>query len=142
MTPLKLLCGLTLAAAVPLAATAGGALEVRTEGGVSYVSGGVSEAERRELEAAAGGFNLRVAVRSDDGPYLGPSSIRIERESGEKVLAATTRGPIFLARLPPGTYLVHAEESGQSGAEEVEIDDGELAEVRFLFRWEGEEHGR
>jgi hypothetical protein len=74
------------------------------------------------------------------GPYLGPSSIRIERADGALVLATPTRGPIFLARLAPGAYRVHVRESGQAGTQAVEVKEGALAEVRFLFRWEKEEH--
>jgi hypothetical protein len=139
MGPARAALAVAFACAVSAAASAEG-VSVHTSPGVTWVSGGASAAERRELEAAASRFDLLVTVESDDGPYLGPSSIRIEREDGALVLATPTRGPVFLARLAPGGYRVHVQESGQSGTQAVEVKKGGLAEVRFLFRWEKEDH--
>lgn len=119
----------TLAAAFTLAmfshpgsAAIDGVMET---GNIRYVSGGVGEQERRELESAAGAFDVKVQLASDSGAFLANTTVRVFDQSGQEVLAMRTRGPLLLLDLPAGSYRIEAEHRGHKQGARVKVDEGE-----------------
>ncbi|KUJ80207.1 hypothetical protein AWR36_014435 [Microbulbifer flavimaris] len=119
----------TLAAAFTLAmfSTPGSAAidGVKATGNVRYVSGGVGEAERRELESAAGAFDLKVQLASASGAFLANTTVRVFDQSGQQLLATRTRGPLLLLDLPTGRYRIEAEHHGHKQGAWVKVDESE-----------------
>jgi hypothetical protein len=95
-------------------------LPVKEQNGISYVSGGVGDEEQDALEHAKG-FNLELTMASTSGKYVGVTDLRIDDAQGKKVLEVQTDGPLFLAKLPSGEYVVHATAQGASTTRKVSV---------------------
>lgn len=106
---------------------------IRTESGVSYVSGGVGMASRERLEAMAGEFNLKLIFTLESGAYLSGVTVVIADGSGKQLLRTLTDGPLLLAKLPTGNYHVAA----TLGDRRVERKIGLVADKGKVeyFRW-------
>lgn len=80
----------------------------RTDGGIDFVSGGVSVGARAAMSAERARYNLWVAtVAQGSGAYLSDTHLRIVG-GGKVVVDRTMDGPWFFAALPPGRYEVTA----------------------------------
>ena len=115
------LCGLVLV----------GFLEARAD--VPYISGGVGADSREELLAKESEYNLKVIVAATSGDYLANVQIVIDSARNERVLDATMDGPILLAKLAPGTYMIRATSDAQPQTRSVTIPAQGLRQVDF--RW-------
>jgi hypothetical protein len=88
---------------------------VHSDRGIRYVSGGVGEGERAELDALSNQFNLRLLfAMQGSGEYLSAVRVNIRDARGETVLTAESKGPWFFAQLAPGDYTVEASVPGQA----------------------------
>jgi hypothetical protein len=111
----------------------GDSLQIQTAQGIRYVSGGVGEDERAELEALSGQFNLRLLfAMQGSGDYLADVRVRILDPSGAVVLSAESKGPWFFAQLPPDTYTVEVSALGQSQRQTARIGPRQF---RLNFYW-------
>jgi hypothetical protein len=75
---------------------------------IDYVTGGIGTKERDTLLASESNYNLKVEAAYNSGHYLSDVTIRILDSKGNQILSAMTDGPLFYARLAPGTYTVEA----------------------------------
>ncbi len=82
----------------------------RTDGGVAYLSGGVTVEDRTAMYAERGAYSLWVAtVALGSGAYLSDAQLRIVALDGKKmVLERTMDGPWLFAALPAGRYEISA----------------------------------
>ena len=91
--------------AVLVAAAAMAQPRVRTQDGVSWVSGGITDEERGELVLMLPAHNLKLITAAErSGAYLTGVGIVILDARGTKVLDARLEGPWFLGQLPAGRY--------------------------------------
>jgi hypothetical protein len=105
---------LALAAAAAQAATLP---PERQSGGISYVTGGVSDDEAALFKQARSGYPLAIELlRNQAGKheYTADAQVRVIDRSGKVVLDARADGPFMLVRLPPGQYRVQATLDGQT----------------------------
>ncbi|KAB2926145.1 MAG: carboxypeptidase regulatory-like domain-containing protein [Candidatus Contendobacter sp.] len=111
----------------------GDSLRIQAAQGIRYVSGGVGESERAELEALSGQFNLRLLfAMQGSGNYLADVGVRVLDPSGAVVLSAESKGPWFLAQLPPDVYTVEASVLGQSQRQTARVGQ---SQSRLNFYW-------
>lgn len=99
----------------------GNGLVVRQSGAVTYVSGGIGSAQQEALARASGRFNLKLTMATKDGKYIGRADVRIVDGEGHALLATASDGPLFFAKVPPGTYRVEATAAGKSLHQEVTV---------------------
>lgn len=113
---------------------AGGSVQVKTsDGGIRYASGGVGAGERDELRALAKQFNLQImSAMQGGGEYLADMGIRIMDSKGATVLSATSKGPYFLAELPPGSYTVEVSAKDKTQKQSAQIGK---SQVQLNFYW-------
>jgi hypothetical protein len=90
------------------AAQAQAPLEVHKANGVYYVSGGVSDADRKRMETMAKDYNLHLDIAQGNGSYLPGVSVGVEDGHGNWVVKARSEGPIFYVQMAPGAYRVEA----------------------------------
>jgi hypothetical protein len=126
------------AAAGPDGSPTGGLPQVHSDRGIRYVSGGVGEGERAELEALSHQFNLRLLfAMQGSGEYLSAVRVNILDPRGETVLTAESKGPWFFAQLAPGDYTVEASIPGpaqqQPQRQKTHIEGS--GQSRLDFRW-------
>lgn len=109
---------------------------VRTEGAVSYVSGGVSKDSTAAFEAAAKQWPAMLEFAVRDHPvdsYLANVKVRVLDGQGRAVLRTVSDGPFLLARLAPGRYDVMATFGGKTLDGTLHVKAGEHA--RQVFVW-------
>src|SRR5688572_10076755 len=112
MKRLACLCA-TIALCGSFAVPGTAAPSVPARDGVSFVSGGVGENSVAALRARESEFNLKLVFTLTEGEYLADVGVKISDTAGKTVIEHVTDGPIFMARLPPGTYTVAATYSGR-----------------------------
>jgi hypothetical protein len=110
-----------------------GVLEPQSQNGVAFVSGGVGEESREALRAVERDYNLRLMFAAQgSGQYL--SDVRVTIAGAKGILVdADAEGPLFFARLAPGSYKVTATTEGRSQTRGVEIAAGKRASVDFYW---------
>ena len=110
-------------------------LEIQNYRGIRYVSGGVGEGERAELNALSSRFNLRLLfAMQGSGSYVADVRVKVRDGRGELALVAESKGPWFLAELPSGTYTVEAEALGGSQRQTARIGGGRQTRLNFYWR--------
>jgi len=126
---------LASAALVPVAYTADEEA-VRSNGGISYVSGGVGAASTDRLSALAKDFNLKLVFALKSGDYVSGVDVTIADAAGKTLLKVKSEGPWFLTRLPAGNFKIAATLDGKTETRTVAVGAEKLRTVDF--RWVGE----
>nr|WP_246195017.1 carboxypeptidase regulatory-like domain-containing protein [Allochromatium palmeri] len=117
----------------------GSSLQIKTDGDICYVSGGVGESERTELNALAHEFNLHLMFATQgSGEYLSAVRVNILEARHGPVLTAVSKGPWFYAQLPPGDYSVEVTPTGERGEGQTQRKAAHLdgsKQSRLDFYW-------
>ena len=106
--------------------------------GIRYLSGGVGDSERTELDAMSHQYNLRLLfAMQGSGEYLSAVRVNILDARGGTVLTAESQGPWFFTQLPPGNYVVDVSTPGQGlqQPQRQEVHIGDSGQSRLDFRW-------
>ncbi len=115
------------------------ASEIKTDGDIRYVSGGIGESERAELEGLSSQFNLRLLFATEgSGEYLSSVKVNILDTRGDPILTAQSKGPWFFAQLPAGDYSVDVTPTGLRGQDETQRKTFKLdgsGQSRLDFYW-------
>lgn len=96
---------------------------------VTFITGGVGETERSQINEISEAFNLRVVTAKTNGDYLSGVNLTIRNEKGAPMLSTVTQGPLLLAQLPPGKYTVTANLGSEVRQEVVMVDRARQAVV-------------
>lgn len=143
----------TLAAAVVGVAAAGSSFAaahaalppVHHEGAVEYLSGGIGSDEARAIEQAAGRWPLMLefAVRGrPHAAFAADVDVAVRDARHHVVLHMAASGPLMLARLAPGRYVVEARYAGRVVTRSVRVVAGQPARATLLWpAGTGESHG-
>ena len=115
---------------------AGAADRVVARGSVPVVSGGVGEDSLAQLKAREKEFNLKLVLTLAEGNYLADVDVTVSDAQGRALVQHVTDGPIFMARLPAGTYLVSASYNNARQTRKVALR-GDRLHVEYL-RWPGD----
>ena len=75
--------------------------------GVNYVTGGIGDDEKAELEAEKANFNVHITNSSRNGAYVEDTQTVITNKTGQEVLNITA-GPLLYVQLPAGIYKIDA----------------------------------
>jgi len=94
-----------------------------TSTGIPYLSGGEDPAELARMEAASDDYNLRLNFKiATAKPQTSPIRVRVLYEGTDRPLfEAEAKGPLFLARIPPGRYLVRLKYQGRDYEQKVSV---------------------
>lgn len=103
-------------------------------GRIRYVSGKVDISSMRAMDKEESAYNLKLLLAGKNGEYLSNVNVKITDDKGNVLLDTATKGPVMLAKIPHGHYLIDAK--GKSGIEAkrpVEIGDDHLSTYVFHF---------
>ena len=107
----------------------------RTQGDVTYISGGVGNESVQAMRAMERGYNLRLMFAiAGSGEYLANVRVKLVDPKGRTVLDAVSEGPYFFAKVPPGRYQVVAETEGDAKTRAVDISPGGAVSQSFYWR--------
>jgi hypothetical protein len=109
---------------------------VHSDGGITYVSGGVGTDSIDRLNSLASDFNLKLVFALKSGAYLSKVSVVIADAQGKPLLDTTSEGPWLLAALPKGSYRIAATFAGNSLTRQVSVGSAKLETIDF--RWASE----
>lgn len=109
-----------------------GAEETGTNG-VAYISGGVGESGRTEIEAVQDQYSLKLVFAYTNGEFLADVRVVITDAAGTALVSADANGPWLLVALPAGTYKVAATVNGTTKTEEVSVPANGLKTVNMQW---------
>ena len=81
-----------------------GFLQKRKEKNITFLSGGVSQRERKNLQEMGKGYSLKLMFSNKKGEYLSDVTVKISDQRDETILTTVSNGPWFFINLPSGTY--------------------------------------
>jgi len=110
-----------------------GILEIRSEGAISFVSGGVGRAEQEALKRLRPDFNLQLTFAHRGGAFLAMLPVSIADADGRQLLETVSRGPYFFARLPAGDYHITAEHEGEAQSRSINVPATGAATTAFYW---------
>ncbi len=137
---LLLMLGAASCTALAQPAADTGAMQPKTENGITYLCGGVGLDESNAMKQAARDYDLMSTFAAQDGSYLADVKLEILGKDGNPVLQTTCDGPMLLAKLPQGNYRVRATvgEHAQTKAAHLGAHHGPQ---RLVFVWPAAQAG-
>ena len=108
----------------------------KTQGSVTYLSGGIGHEEAVAMRHAESKYPLSLEFIQRAKPkdeFLANVNVTIKGHAGNTALETTSEGPFLLAKLPAGKYTVTAEESGKTKSRQVNV--AAQKPLRVVFEW-------
>jgi len=109
----------------------------KTQGGVTYFSGGIGTDEARAIRDDAKNHTLALEFLERQGKaivYSSGEQITITDKSARVIVQAESDGPLMMVDLPAGSFQVTAINDGRSQTKSVEISP--KGHTHLVFQWE------
>ncbi len=106
------------------------------QGDVSYLMGGVGKEEAAALRKDEANFPLTLEFLKRAKPhseYVSNVDVTIKDHEGKTVLNTVADGPLLLAKLPDGKYMVMASDNGMSKERNIVV--AAQKPERIIFEW-------
>lgn len=94
-------------------------LQLITENGISYISGGIGEEETAQLDAQEASFNVQIWITNMDGGFVSNVNFTLKDASGKTLVTVPDAGPKVYLSVPEGDYTVEAAGLGTSQSVKV-----------------------
>jgi hypothetical protein len=109
--------------------------EIRQQGEVTFVSGGVGVTEMEEIKRLSPSFPVELLFVSNSVPdrYLAGTLVQIKDGDGKVVLDTQSQGPVLLAKMPRGRYLITADTNGVVKRDTVQVGAGKAQRIVFVW---------
>lgn len=108
-------------------------IETHRSGSIEYITGGIGEQELAAIRSMGSNYNLKVVTAMPDGAYLNNVDLTVADARGTPILNATTQGPLFYAKLPPGRYNIIVRVNGQTVEKAVTAGSTPVPEVSLTM---------
>ena len=102
-------------------ALAGADAQTVERGGIDYITGGVGSDEMERLKARESEFNLKLVFTLVEGNYLSDVAVVVKDKAGNPVIVLFAPGPVVLAKLPRGAYVVEATYGSNTRTRRIEV---------------------
>jgi hypothetical protein len=133
----RALASAAMVVAVALTSTA--ALAAPTphqQNGVTYVNGGVGLEEQAAMKAQRADYNLLLTFATQQsGAYRSDIQLDIMDAKGTDLLSVANVGPMFFAKLTPGTYRISASAEGKTFKRTIKVGN---APKEIVLHWEND----
>lgn len=139
MPGILLAVALAFPAGVAIAQSAPAIKPQTAPSGLTYLTGGVGDAQQQAMKEAMPGYSLRLTfARPGSGNYLADVKVRIDqqgkgRDDMKQVLDVVSTGPMLFAKVGDGDYQVRADHKGQVQTKTASIRNGAPRELVFYF---------
>lgn len=125
-----------MALAVCVMSPAIAAAQPKEQNGVTYINGGVGTDEQNAMKALKADYNLRLTFATKQtGAYRSDVQLDIADAKGAGVLSVANTGPMFFAKLPPGTYKISAAAEGKTFKRTLKVGN---APREMVLHWEND----
>jgi len=106
----------------------------KTEGAITYLSGGIGQDEAAAMKQAERDYPLSmIFTEGKRNEYLADVQVSIKDHTGKTVLQAPSNGPIMLVKLPHGQYQVTAQVNGKALHRTAKVAD--KGDTHLWFMW-------
>lgn len=131
---LPILVSLIVATMVARVPSAIAEIEFRKQQGVTYVSGGLTPEEVKEMKKLAPRFPVQLyfASKGSDGPVTGVN-VTVRDIQGTEILQATSEGPMFFVDVVGGRYTIDAEYAGETKSETKDQTGRRYLRIKYRF---------
>jgi hypothetical protein len=107
--------------------------------GVPFASGGITSDEADAMRAQARDYSLEVTMAAPSpfpgyNDFVAGTAVRVVDANGNVVLDTPDTGPILLADLPPGNYMLEAADNGSVQTRHIHVGPRGRTQVTFLWR--------
>jgi hypothetical protein len=108
----------------------------KQQNGITYINGGVGEEEQAAMKAQRTDYNLLLTFATkQSGAYRSDVQLDIMDAKGASLVTAANTGPMFFAKLPPGTYRISAAAEGKTFKRTVKVGN---APKEIVLHWEND----
>ncbi|MGD2141578.1 MAG: carboxypeptidase-like regulatory domain-containing protein [Burkholderiales bacterium] len=110
-------------------------IEIHDQQGVRYVTGGMTEDERDEMNKLASRFPMHIVMidhAKQHQPIKGVEVV-VRDVSGNVLLQARSEGPLMFVDVIGGRYTVEAEYDGEKQTETKDLTGRRYLRLRFTF---------
>lgn len=105
----SILMAATLAAISIATAQAADSDRLQEMNGITFVSGGIGTDSRDSLAAREKSYNFKLVLTLEgSGTFVSDARVTLSNAAGKTLVEHVTEGPLFLAGLPTGAYVVSA----------------------------------
>ena len=126
-----------LAGALSVSNLYGADLQSLINAHINYVNGGIGQEEAEALRAEARIYPLELMFsRRGDGEraeFVADVHLQIVDAAGQVIVDRASQGPIFLAHLPDGQYIVTAEYQGRTQTRRVAVSGTRHEALSFYW---------
>jgi hypothetical protein len=105
-----------------------------SQGGVTYLSGGVTVDERQYMESQARNYNLLITNANPAGHLSVDADISIKGKDGREVVTTDNAGPLLYIKLAPGDYTITAMSGEQQQRRVIKVPA--KGAKRVYFTWQ------
>ena len=104
--------------------------------GVQYVTGGIGDDSRQEVNRLAREHhcNVKLVFARRSGNFVADIPVIVDDAQGNKVLALQKSDSILMLRLPPGWYTARAEHNGAEIKHSFEAPESGVKLIPFSWR--------
>lgn len=102
------------------------------QNGIAYVTGGIGEEEQAAMKAIRTDYNLLLTFATKSGAYRSDVQLDIMDAKGASLVTVPNAGPMFFAKLPPGTYRVSAAAEGKTFKRTIKVGK---APKEIILHW-------
>jgi hypothetical protein len=132
----RTLAAVVLAVCLSPAAVLAAPLTPHQQNGITYINGGVGEEEQGAMKAQRADYNLLLTFATQQsGAYRSDVQLDIMDAKGNDLVSAANTGPMFFAKLPPGTYRISAAAEGKTFKRTVKVGN---APKELVLHWEND----
>lgn len=100
---------------------------------VPIVTGGVGDEGRAAIRSMQNDYSLKVVFAGERGIFLSDVNVQILDHQGNLVVDNVTDGPMLLAALPPGHYVLQASTDGLTRRQSFTVGAGGLRTLYVRF---------
>lgn len=95
---------------------------VQESNGITFVSGGIGADSREQLAAREKSYNFKLILTLEgSGTFVSDALVTLTSAAGRKLVEHVTEGPLFLAGLPAGAYIVTAKFRNQTHTRKFQV---------------------
>jgi hypothetical protein len=119
---IRLLWAIALCSMALTCAQAANADRVQEMNGITFVSGGIGSDSRESLAAREKSYNFKLVMTLEgSGTFVADARLTLSTAGGQKLVETVTEGPLFLAGLPAGAYVVSATFRGATHSKKFQV---------------------
>ncbi|MCC7548821.1 MAG: hypothetical protein IT532_13730 [Burkholderiales bacterium] len=109
-------------------------IPVRKQGGIEYVSGGSTDAEKKAMHKVANRYPMQLVFTGPDPTReLEGVKITVIDLRGDRIIDAVSAGPWFYFNPPSGRYTMKAQYAGESVERTVDLVGRRYIVLEFHF---------